>query len=364
MDAYHRSGYPPRCLRMDIDAYPPVAIHPIVSGWIYAISKLFLSTAGLVAAYGMLTMLGKTCAVLNNPKHMVPSLMETGAARFLVTSLLEEGGTVFTFEGTGKKCLLKTSIRVHNPQFYWKVATQADLGLADAYINGDFSLVDTNEGLQNLFMIFIANRELKNSVSKRRMLTTNASAEPDFKVVGEGINELFALFLDETMTYSSAIFKSEDEDLKVAQMRKISVLIEKARIDKEHEVLEIGCGWGSLAVEVVERTGCKYTGITQSEEQLRFAEMKVKEAGLQDCIKFLLCDYRQLPDTCKYDRIISCEMIEHVGHEYMEEFFGCCDSALAENGLLILQVMMLLLFRYPVGGGYWLFIVFYDEIVS
>ncbi|KAF7145717.1 hypothetical protein RHSIM_Rhsim04G0174200 [Rhododendron simsii] len=325
-----------------------------------------LTLAGLVAACGMLTMLRKTCAVLNNPKHMVPSLMETGA-RFLVTSLLEEGGTVFTFEGTGKKCLLKTSIRVHNPQFYWKVATQADLGLADAYINGDFSLVDTNGGLQNLFMIFIANRDSKNSLSKRRgwwtpllftaclgsakyflrhvtrqntLTQARRNISRHYDLVNNSrikSNELFALFLDETMTYSSAIFKSEDEDLKVAQMRKISLLIEKARIDKEHEVLEIGCGWGSLAIEVVKRTGCKYTGITPSEEQLRFAEMKVKEAGLQDRIKFLLCDYRQLPDTCKYDRIISCEMIEHVGHEYMEEFFGCCDSALAENGLLILQ---------------------------
>uniref|UniRef100_A0A2N9F1K3 Uncharacterized protein n=1 Tax=Fagus sylvatica TaxID=28930 RepID=A0A2N9F1K3_FAGSY len=139
------------------------------------------------------------------------------------------------------------------------------------------------------------------------------------------------------MTYSCAVFKKEDEDLKDAQLRKISLLIEKARINKKHEVLEIGCGWGTLAIEVVKRTGCKYTGITLSEEQLKFAERKVKEAGLQDRIKFLLCDYRQLPNTYKYDRIISCEMIEAVGHEFMDEFFGCCESLLAEEGLLVLQ---------------------------
>jgi cyclopropane-fatty-acyl-phospholipid synthase len=139
------------------------------------------------------------------------------------------------------------------------------------------------------------------------------------------------------MTYSSAVFKKEDEDLKVAQLRKMSILIEKARIDKKHEVLDIGCGWGSFAIEVVKQTGCKYTGITLSKEQLNYAINKVKDAGLQDRIKFLLCDYRQLPDTYKYDRIISCEMIEHVGHEYMEEFFGCCESLLAEDGLLVLQ---------------------------
>ncbi|KAL0414264.1 UNVERIFIED_CONTAM: putative fatty acid methyltransferase [Sesamum radiatum] len=111
----------------------------------------------------------------------------------------------------------------------------------------------------------------------------------------------------------------------------------QARISKEHHILEIGCGWGSLALEVVKRTGCKYTGITLSEKQLQYAEMKVKEAGLQDRIELLLCDYRQLPKSYKYDRIISCGMIEHVGHEVMQEFFRCCESALAENGLLVLQ---------------------------
>ncbi|KAJ0034268.1 hypothetical protein Pint_25135 [Pistacia integerrima] len=326
---------------------------------------------GMSAAH---CVLGKHYEILSNPKHMVPSWMETGArlfvARFLghyistgSLILLEEGGTMFTFEGTKKNCHLKTVLRVHNPQFYWKVMTQADLGLADSYINGDFSFVDKEEGLLNLFMILIANRDLDSSVSKLNqkrgwwsplLLTAGiASAKYFFRHVSRQntltqarrnisrhydlSNKLFALFLDESMTYSCAVFKSEDEDLKVAQMRKVSLLIEKARVSKEHEVLDIGCGWGTLAIEVVKRTGCKYTGITISEEQLKYAEMKVKEAGLQDRIRLYLCDYRQLPKTDKYDRIISCEMIEHVGHEFMEEFFGCCESVLADNGLLVLQ---------------------------
>ncbi|OMO95382.1 Mycolic acid cyclopropane synthase [Corchorus olitorius] len=255
--------------------------------------------AGMIAANGVL---GRSCSVLSNPKYMVPSLVETGArlfvtrflGHFILTGcviLLEEGGTMFTFEGSSTKCSLKTVIRVHNPQFYWKVMTEADLGLADAYINGDFSFADKNEGLLNLVM-------------------------------------------------------TEDEDLKVAQERKISLLIEKARIDSKHEILEIGCGWGSLAIEVVKRTGCRYTGITLSEEQLKFAEKRVKEAGLQDNIRFQLCDYRQLPSNYKYDRIISCEMIEAVGHEFMEEFFGRCESVLAEDGLLVLQFISIPEERY------------------
>ncbi|XP_073121530.1 uncharacterized protein [Henckelia pumila] len=326
--------------------------------------------AGILAANGLLR---KSCNVQNNPKHMVPSWLETGA-RLLVTRfldhfiaagcliLLEDGGTIFTFEGTRKSSALKVYIRVHTPQFYWKVATEADLGLADAYINGDFSFVDKHEGLLNLFMIFIANRDFSTAskLNNRRgwwtpLLFTSAvaSAKYFYQHVSRQntltqarrnisrhydlSNELFSLFLDETMTYSCAIFKTQCEDLKIAQRRKISLLIEKAKIRKEHHILEIGSGWGSLAIEAVKRTGCKYTGITLSEQQLQYAELKVKEAGLQDRIKFLLCDYRQLPETNKYDRIISCEMLEAVGHEFMEDYFKSCESVLAENGLFVLQ---------------------------
>ncbi|KAM3708338.1 hypothetical protein ACJW31_02G089600 [Castanea mollissima] len=319
------------------------------------------------------SLIGETNALLSKPNHMKPSLI-SAAARLLVTRflgtyisagcliLLEEGDTILTFEGDMKKCSMKIVLKVHNPQFYWKIMTRADLGLADAYIDGDISFNDENEGLLNLFLILIASIESKSSIlklNKRRgwwtpliftaaigstsyflkhfsRKNTLTQARRNISRHYELSNDLFALFLDETMTYSTAVFK-EDEDLKVAQLRKMSTLIEKARINEKHEVLDIGCGWGSFAIEVVNRTGCKYTSITLSNEQLKLAEKKVEDAGLQDRIKFLLCDYRQLPDSYKYDRIISCEMIEHVGHEYMEEFFGCCESLLAEDGLFVLQ---------------------------
>ncbi|KAM3326867.1 hypothetical protein P3S67_001993 [Capsicum chacoense] len=327
--------------------------------------------AGVVAAY---VMLRKNCSILDNPKQMVPTWPETGA-RLLVTSffknfiqtgciiLLEEGGKVFTFQGTDRKCSLKVSLRVHNSQFYWRVATQADIGLADAFIHGDFSFVDKNEGLLNLITIFIANRDLtegiKTSSKKRGWWTpvlftaalssakyfirhvsnrnTLTQARRNISRHYDQSNELFELFMDETMLYSCAIFKSEEEDLKDAQLRKISVLIRKANISKEHHILEIGFGWGSFAMEVAKQTGCKYTGITISEQQLKYAQLKVDQAGLQDQITFILCDYRQIPNKDKYDRIIAIEMIEHVGHDYVEEFFACCDAALKEDGLLVLQ---------------------------
>ncbi|KAM0945006.1 putative cyclopropane-fatty-acyl-phospholipid synthase [Dioscorea sansibarensis] len=326
--------------------------------------------AGMDAANSVL---GKNYIPLKNPKLMVPTWAETGAraivTRFLEKyivigslTLLEEGGTIFVFEGKDGERSIKSAFKVHNPLFYWKVATEADLGLADAYINGYFSFVDEHEGLQDFFTTLIANRDLRNSSGKTinrgwwtpLLLTAGvASARYYFRHISrrntitqarrnisqhyDMSNDFFSLFLDETMTYSSAIFKSENEDLKVAQIRKISILIEKARISSQHEILEIGCGWGGLATEVVRQTGCKYTGITLSKEQLLYAQRRAKDVGLEDRITFLLCDYRQLPRSRKYDRIISCEMIEAVGDEYMGEFFSCCDSVLAEDGVFVLQ---------------------------
>ncbi|GAY45456.1 hypothetical protein CUMW_089600 [Citrus unshiu] len=280
---------------------------------------------GMIAAHGVL---GKSCAILGNPKQMVPSLMEKGArlfvARFLrqfistgCFILLEEGGKTFTFEGPRTNCPLKSALRIQNPQFYWKVMTQADLGLANSYINGDFSFIDKDEGLLNLFLIVIANQGLDSSTSKLNLrrgwwspmfyTASIASAKYYFRHISrkntlaqarrnishhyDVSNELFSLFLGKSMMYSCAIFKSEYEDLDVAQMRKVSLLIEKARVNKGLDVLEIGCGWGTLAIEIVKQTGCKYTGITLSEEQLKYTETKVKEAGLQ---------FSSVPDQC-YD---------------------------------------------------------------
>ncbi|XP_035837112.1 uncharacterized protein LOC110894355 [Helianthus annuus] len=260
-------------------------------------------------------MLNKSYDIINNPKQMVPSLMETGARSYIVNFLqdyiaigtlilIEERGIVFTFEGSKRKSPLKVYLKVHNPQFYWKIITQAELGFADAYIKGDVSFTDKNEGLLNMLMVcssliyiyifswlptdffmvaafysalsnakYIYHHVMrKNTISQAR---SNISQHYDLS------NELFSLFMDDTMQYSCAIFKSKDDDLKTAQLRKISSLIEKARVNENHEVLDIGCGWGRFGIELVKQTGCKYTGITLSKEQIKYAESKVKEAGLQ-----------------------------------------------------------------------------------
>ncbi|XVF66421.1 hypothetical protein PTKIN_Ptkin10aG0034100 [Pterospermum kingtungense] len=244
-------------------------------------------------------------------------------------TLSEEDGKSFHFNGSMEKCPLEVVLKVHNPQFYWKIMTQADLGLANAYIHGDFTFEDKEKGLLNLFLIFISKRQSNSGPIKERgwswwsaalftasfayakyfcrhvlRQNTLTQARRNISRHYDMSNEVFELFMDETLQYSCAIFKEEDKDPKVAQLRKICAFIDKARIEKGREVIEFGCGWGYFAIEVVKRTGCKYTGITVSEEQLKYAEAKVKEAGLQDNITFVLCDYRQLPKNCKYDRII------------------------------------------------------------
>ncbi|KAG4180333.1 hypothetical protein ERO13_A10G159666v2 [Gossypium hirsutum] len=317
--------------------------------------------AGMDAAHGIL---GKHSSVVYSPKHLSPSFMETMACLFVAKFFqqfvspgciifLEEGGRIFTFKGNMEKCPLKSVLKVHNPQFYWRIMKEADLGLADAYINGDFSFVDKDKGLLNLFQILVVNKEtwfspalFTTSISSAKYFTKHLLRQNTVTQARRNIsrhydlgNELFTLYLGETMQYSSGVFKvriptsmnfflekcMNKEHLDVAQRRKISSLIEKTRIKKWHEVLDIGCGWGILAIEVVKRTGCKYTGITLSEKQLKFAEDKVKEAGLEEYIKLLLCDYRHLRQT-------------NMTESYL---FKCCDQLLKKDGLFVLQFITL-----------------------
>ncbi|KAM3298675.1 hypothetical protein ACQJBY_040256 [Aegilops geniculata] len=325
--------------------------------------------AGKAAAQGLL---GKKCELLLDPKQMIPSWAEAGTrllvARFFnqyisIGNLIfvEEGGSVFSFGKACDKCSVKSVMRVHDPLFYWKVATEGNLGLAEAYINGCFSFLDKREGLLNFLLILIANRDER----RNRRTTGNRGRWTPLHVIARFVhtkyflgeasrkntmtqsrrnisqhydlsNEFFSPFMDKSMTYSCAIFKMENESLEAAQERKLNLLIHKAKVERGHHILEIGFGWGSLAIQVVRQTGCKYTGVTLSEEQLKYAEGKAREAGLEDHITFLLCDYRKIP-PCKYDAIISICMIEHVGHEYLGEFFACCESYLAEDGIMALQ---------------------------
>lgn len=158
---------------------------------------------------------------------------------------------------------------------------------------------------------------------------------------------MFASFLSKDMTYSCAIFESKDEPLEIAQFRKLDQVIRQARIQPCDHVLEIGSGWGSFAIRAVQKTGCKVTSLTLSIEQKVLAEERVRAAGLQERISILLSDYRKHVPAQPYDKIVSIEMIEAVGKEFLETYFAKVNECLKTNGgIAIFQVITMPETRY------------------
>jgi cyclopropane-fatty-acyl-phospholipid synthase len=163
----------------------------------------------------------------------------------------------------------------------------------------------------------------------RRQALKNIAAHYDLG------NDFYRLWLDETMTYSSAVFTSADQPLADAQRNKYRAMAEGARLRKGQHVLEIGSGWGGFAIWAAGEIGCRVTSITISEAQAELARERVRAAGLEDLVDIQLRDYREVQGT--YDAIVSIEMLEAVGAEYFETFFEACDRALAPGGRLSLQ---------------------------
>lgn len=154
---------------------------------------------------------------------------------------------------------------------------------------------------------------------------------------------MFESFLSADMTYSCPIWSQnpidEGESLESAQLRKLHHIIRTADIQPTDHVLEIGTGWGSFAIEAVRSTGCTVTSITLSKDQKMTAEERIDAEGLSDKIEVLLCDYRELPTPgTLYDKVVSIEMVEHVGPQYLETYFGVVDWLLKpDSGMAVFQ---------------------------
>jgi cyclopropane-fatty-acyl-phospholipid synthase len=150
-------------------------------------------------------------------------------------------------------------------------------------------------------------------------------------------NELFSAFLDQRMMYSCAYFPDRGSSLDEAQLEKIERICRRLRLGPDNHLLEIGTGWGGLAVHAAREHGCRVTTTTISAEQLELARRRVRDAGLEDRVTVLFQDYRDLRGT--YDRLVSVEMIEAVGWRHFDEFFGRCDELLSRDGLMLLQAI-------------------------
>lgn len=240
--------------------------------------------------------------------------------------------------------------------FYARVASSADIGFAEAFIAGDFVVSDPDQ-LLSLFQVLILNRD-SNQLNAGSLLFSRlgawlntalhslnsnslAGSRRNIQAHYDLSNDLFATFLGQSWTYSCALFGPEGGScLDSAQNAKLDLIISKARITPDCHVLEIGCGWGEFAIRAAKQTGCRVTGITLSDEQLSLAKERVEATGVGHLVEFHLIDYRAVAELGKkYDRIVSIEMLEAVGHAFLGEFFSVLDSVLAPNGLAVIQVI-------------------------
>jgi cyclopropane-fatty-acyl-phospholipid synthase len=248
---------------------------------------------------------------------------------------------------------LRSRIDVQDWRFFTRLLHGASVGVGESYLAGEWSSTD----LVSLFRIVIANRRALRRITPAALLNVasdkllhqlranrlgqskrNIAAHYDLS------NALYATFLDDTMTYSAAVFETPADTLEDAQRAKYRRLAEKARIDGSCHVLEIGCGWGGFAIFAASTYGCRVTGITLSEEQARLARQRVHEAGLDHLVEIRIVDYREV--TGSYDRIVSIEMLEAVGHRYLATYFATIDRLLAPDGLVAIQVITIPEQRY------------------
>ena len=239
------------------------------------------------------------------------------------------------------------TVTVHDQAFYRMVALGGSLGAADAYRAGLWS----TDNLVGLLRLFVRNSDATDQlergtawarqvVDRFRALGRRNTVAGSRRNIHEHYdlgNDFFRLFLDETMTYSAAFFDSEKTSLADAQRRKLDRLCRMLDLQPEHHLLEIGTGWGSMALHAASRYGCRVTTTTISREQHALATETVRVAGLADRVNVLLKDYRSL--NGRYDRIVSVEMIEAVGERFLPSFFSCLQDRLTDDGLAAIQAI-------------------------
>jgi len=273
---------------------------------------------------------------------------------------LREGQlTVQDFGGTrtfgAASDLPPATLEVCDAAFYRRVATGGSLGFAESYLRGEWRTPD----LTALLRVFARNvarhgggrwthaallRPLARLAHALRRNTRRGSRRNirDHYDLG---NDFYSLFLDETMTYSCAVFATPDEPLADASRRKLELACRRLGLRPGHRLLEIGTGWGSLAFHAARHYGCHVTTTTISDAQHAHVSARIRAEGLGDRIEVLSADYRDLRGT--FDRIVSIEMIEAVGHEHLPTYFGACAARLRPDGAMFLQAITIPDRDYP-----------------
>jgi cyclopropane-fatty-acyl-phospholipid synthase len=256
--------------------------------------------------------------------------------------IAEAGGPRHVFGPSAAS--LRASLLLHDSSF-WSGLTQGSLGLAQSYARGGWDCDDL------VTLVRMGAREMPRVDRLRRPIVplldllsrvprnTRAAARRHIAAHYDLGNPLFELFLDDTMTYSCAVFDDPAASLREAQEAKLDRVCRKLELGPEDHVVEIGTGWGSFALHAAGRYGCRVTTTTISREQHEAAVQRVREAGLEDRVRVLLSDYRDLRG--RYDKLVSIEMIEAVGWQYFDTFFRRCSRLLSPRGLMLLQAIVI-----------------------
>ena len=239
------------------------------------------------------------------------------------------------------------TITVRDPSFFVSVALGGHLGAAESFTEGGWVVDD----LTALMHVFLRNREVLDGLETglaRSLQPLRAAAHALHRNTRPGSkrnilahydlgNGLFSLFLDDTMTYSSGIFETSASSMREASVEKYDRLCRKLELTASDHIIEIGTGWGGFAIHAASTYGCRVTTTTISEEQYRLATERIASAGLSERIRVLREDYRDLEGT--YDKLVSIEMIEAVGHQYFTTFFDQCAKLLKPDGKAAIQAI-------------------------
>ena len=246
--------------------------------------------------------------------------------------------------GQGKG--LQAELLVKNKDFFRKACLGGSLGVADSYAAGDW----TTNDLVLLFRLFLQNQEVMDGMEGGWATLLNKIARWGYALSQKNTikgsrknialhydlgNDFYELMLDPTMTYSCGIFATPETTLEEASLAKYDRIIDQLEIKAGHHLLEIGCGWGGFAHRLAERTDARLTATTISEQQYVYALERIRKNGWDDRIKVVKQDYRNL--SGEFDRVVSIEMIEAVGHEYLPGYFSKISELLAPDGAALIQ---------------------------
>ena len=289
------------------------------------------------------------------------SLIQTAAERSVHARLdtLEDGALTLRYRGDartfGRGGSLHATVVVRDPSFFTSLALGGHIGAAESYVRGEWEVDD----LTTLVRILVRNRAAMDGLETGwarltqpvvRILhalrrNTRAGSERNIQAHYDLGNEFFALFLDETMTYSAGVFETAGGDLADASVAKYDRVCRKLGLGPEDRVVEIGTGWGGFALHAAGQYGSRVTTTTISPAQAGLARERFAAAGLDDRITLLERDYRDLEGP--FDKLVSIEMIEAVGHQFLPQYFERCAALLAPHGLAAIQAITIQHRFYP-----------------